>query len=663
MNKFRLLVGLILAAGGLVLTGAMLRPNHMHSEGQPYHTKTFRMAYGGLPDTTNSLFTGSGKCAGCHGKDPNHFASIAGQSVPLVPMPDGWDVNVTDHWRSSLMANSAKDPFWRAKVQHEVLVNPSHQLDLEDKCTSCHAPLGHFAAHHDGEPHYTMAALLQDSLAMDGVSCLACHQQSQDAGNTFSGELTFDDSMAYGPYGAGKDEMPLYDLPMVTYTGYEPAYGGHIASGEICAGCHSLVTQTTDLEGNYTGADYVEQATYHEWLNSAYADDGEDPQTCNACHLPRIDDPVVISSGYVFLEPRAPYGLHYMVGGNAQMLEIMRDNVDDLGLAATAEQFDSTLVQTRKMLREQTLEIEVVASDWIDEWGGSVQLKLTNKAGHKFPSGYPARRAWIEVKARVGNQTIWHSGAWSSENGSIIELDEAGLSAYEPHHDVISDESQVQIYELVAADVTGSPTNLLERAAFSLKDNRLTPKGFSYDHAVYDTTRVEGLAYEDESFDVADGSDVITYQFPPADAGGQVEVDVHVWYQAMPPRWINSMFEFQDSTIQAFQTMFEAQGAAPELVKDTTFVLDVAGSVQEDIAYERWSVYPNPSRDGRVTMQVPERARGALWEVYGMDGSRMASGWTAPGMEISLPKAQGTYAIRWHLESGEMISRKAVVRY
>jgi hypothetical protein len=172
----------------------------------------------------------------------------------------------------------------------------------------------------------------------------------------FSGELTFDDSMAYGPYGAGKDELPLYDLPMVTYTGYTPAYGDHIASGEICAGCHSLVTQTTDLEGNYTGADYVEQATYHEWLNSAYADDGEDPQTCNACHLPRIDEPVVISSGYVFLEPRTPYGLHYMVGGNAQMLEIMRDNVDVLGLSASAEQFDSTLVQTRKMLREQTLD-------------------------------------------------------------------------------------------------------------------------------------------------------------------------------------------------------------------------------------------------------------------------------------------------------------------
>ena len=237
------------------------------------------------------------------------------------------------------------------------------------------------------------------------------------------------------------------------------------------------------------------------------------------------------------------------------------------------------------------------------------------------------------------------------------------MSSYEPHHDIISDEGQVQIYELVAADVTGSPTNLLERAAFSLKDNRLTPKGFSYEHAVYDTTRVEGLAFDDFTFDVADGSDIITYQFPSADAGGQIEVDVNVWYQAMPPRWVNSMFEFQDSTIQAFQTLFEAQGAAPELVKDTTLVLNVAGTgVDELMAKERWAVYPNPSSDGRVTMQVPERARGVLWEIYSMDGSRIASGWTTPGMKVDLPSAQGTYAVRWHLSNGEVVTRKAVVR-
>ena len=90
-------------------------------------------------------------------------------------------------------------------------------------------------------------------------------------------------------------------------------------------------------------------------------------------------------------------------------------------------------------------------------------------------------------------------------------------------------------------------------------------------------------------------------------------MDVMVWYQAMPPSWINSMFEFQDSTIQAFQSMFEAQGAAPELVKDTTFVLDIMSSVNDRTPSERWAVYPNPSQDGRVTMLVPQRAIGSLW--------------------------------------------------
>ena len=101
------------------------------------------------------------------------------------------------------------------------------------------------------------------------------------------------------------------------------------------------MTHATDLEGNYTGIDYVEQATYHEWLNSTYARTARNRPRAT-CHMPRIDDPVIISSGYVFLEPRTPYGLHSLVGGNAQMLEIMRDNTEALGLEQP-ELFDSTL--------------------------------------------------------------------------------------------------------------------------------------------------------------------------------------------------------------------------------------------------------------------------------------------------------------------------------
>ena len=152
--------------------------------------------------------------------------------------------------------------------------------------------------------------------------------------------MHFDSAIIYGPYGLGKDEPPIYDLPMLTFSNYAPMYGAHIEESTLCADCHTLITQTSDLYGNPTGGEFVEQATYHEWVNSAFSGQGVDlPEdadefegTCQTCHMPRIDDPVIISSGYAFLEPRTPYGLHQLAGANTAMLEIMRDNLEELGL-------------------------------------------------------------------------------------------------------------------------------------------------------------------------------------------------------------------------------------------------------------------------------------------------------------------------------------------
>ena len=640
----------VLVSGSLVLISGSFRPRHFHSES--FHSRAFMSAYGGLPDTSNALFTGSGKCAGCHGTDPNHFANVVGQTYPAVPMPNGHDVNPTDQWRSSLMANSAKDPFWRAKVAHEVAINPSHQLELEDKCTSCHAPLGHFNAHHLGAEHYAMAQLFQDSLALDGVSCVACHQQSPGSGNNHSGVLAFDSAMIYGPYGAGKDDPPLYDPPMITYTGYNIGYGAHVDGSAVCAGCHTLVTHTADLEGNLTGGDYVEQATYHEWLNSVYADEGEMPTSCQDCHMPKVDGPVMISSGYAFLEPRSPFSQHLLVGGNVQMLEIMRDNLDVLGLTASEAQFDSTIQWTRNQLQGETVELSLEGG-W-SELGGTVIVRVTNKAGHKFPSGYPARRAWLEVVAHNGMDTLWHNGGWE-EGGFLVGVDEQPFEVFEPHYNWITEEDEVQVYELVAVDVNGVPTNVLERAAASAKDNRLLPLGFSLDSPFYDTTRVEGAALMDQNFtsQAGAGMDELIYEINPIDVditGGDccnVTVDVRMWYQSMPARWLNPMFAIQDSSIQAFEAMFQAQGAAPELVAFERVVIPVTGGIG-DASRRDISVHPNPTRDGRVSVTMTLGDTGTLWELYNPAGSRIQHGITSSTFELQLPATAGTYVLRVH---------------
>src|SRR5574337_939662 len=104
------------------------------------------------PYDTNAYFATGGRCGGCHGHDPNHISLIR-------QGPDSTDVNIMDDWAGTMMANAAKDPLWRAKVSHEILVNPGLQIGIEDKCTRCHAPTGHFEAHYLGAPNYSMADL------------------------------------------------------------------------------------------------------------------------------------------------------------------------------------------------------------------------------------------------------------------------------------------------------------------------------------------------------------------------------------------------------------------------------------------------------------------------------------------------------------------------
>src|SRR6056297_2459291 len=297
-----------------------------------------------LPIGGNEFFKASGECSGCHGPDATGFASTDAE---------GNDVNVTSDWRATMMANSARDPFWRAKVSHEILVNPDHQVELEDKCTSCHAPQGNYNDKFLGNPHYSIAQMLEDPTAMDGVACVACHQQSPDSiGLLFSGNLKYETEIVYGPYDA---PPAIFASPMLAWVQLDPQFGAHTTEGTFCAGCHTLITETVDLDGEFTGGEFVEQATYHEWVNSIY----EETASCQSCHMPRIDDPVVISSGYTFLEGRSPYGLHHLVGGNSFMLKMLKENITELGLTATETQFDSVIARTKRLLQNETLDLEL----------------------------------------------------------------------------------------------------------------------------------------------------------------------------------------------------------------------------------------------------------------------------------------------------------------
>ena len=495
---------------------------------------------------SNGHFQSAGTCDHCHG-----FDSSGVYNVDL----EGGDINVVDDWRSTMMANSSRDPYWRAKISHEVLVNPAHQGELESFCTKCHAPAGRYNAHLNGVSEYSIAEMLADNTALDGVNCMVCHRQSPSSGTPqHSGVLHYrtDSIIEYGPY-----ISPLVS-PMAEAVQAIPVFGSHVTASSECAGCHSLITPTIDLDGNSTGNDFVEQATWHEWLNSAYS---EENITCQQCHMPRLTNQAVrIANGYP-TQPRSEYGLHTLAGGNALMLRMMRDNKEQLGIAASDADFNNTIAATENMLQQQSLQL-----DWVETNRTSdtlyVAVKVKNLAGHKLPSGYPARRVSLHLQCSddLGNE-IFNSGSFD-ENGATPEEN----NTWEPHYNTINDENQVQIYEMIMGDVNGQRTSVLARGALHLKDNRLAPRGMQSSGAMYDTTEVV-LGVTDSDFDLMDGSDIVHYHIPVTNHSSALSIQVAAYYQSIHPSWLAELMADNTPEIQTFSNMLDVTDKTPVLMK------------------------------------------------------------------------------------------------
>ncbi|MCB9316177.1 MAG: hypothetical protein H6569_08565 [Lewinellaceae bacterium] len=604
-----------------------------------------QLAGGGhLPIDSNILFPTAKTCGGCHGFDPLGFALIT---------TSGKDVNMYDDWRSTMMANAARDPFWRAKVTHEILVNPAHSLQLQDKCTSCHAPAGHYQAKlKRQQQYYTLYEMYDDSLGLDGITCQICHAQAPDRlGDLHSGELNFDTNfirVAYGPF-----EVP-FQPPMRDFVGITPLYGEHMADAGLCAGCHTLITGTVDLVGMPTGGTFVEQATYHEWLNSRY-DEAHDNVTCQKCHIPKLLDEIIISANYQFLAPQFPYDLHELAGANVTMLKLMKANRDKLEIPAEAEQFDSTIAATLRMLQEKSVDMQLEARV-LNGDTAYIDLVLVNKAGHKFPSGYPARRAWVEFEVKnVTGETVFHSGRYDPDF-SLPDED----ANFEPHHNTISRPDQVQIYELVPGDVSGAFTNVLERGDKALKDNRLVPQGFSLNDLVYDTTQIAGTALLDPDFnrDVVGaegtGGDVVHFHIPINGYAGLFTVNAKLWYQSLPPKWMAPMFAESTPEIDSFRVMFDAADRSPVLVASVKDILVVSPVSTSNKLLASIEVRPSFSTDGNVWIDLPDDIILQNVWVWNSAGQRV---WDKAAAKLQLPSARGVYFIEIQTNRGRVVRR------
>jgi hypothetical protein len=507
-------------------------------------------------------FSTSGICATCHTN---------------IKDEDGADISLDAYWRSTMMANAARDPYWQASVQGEALRNPDLTVVIEDKCATCHMPMARYTLDVEGEAAqiYGSNGMLSanhelHALAVDGVSCTVCHQIRENglgSASSYSGgfiidtELVAPDRIIFGPYTIGKRQADI----MQSGSGYRPEQGLHITQSELCASCHTLYTPTVNVSGEIVG-EFPEQVPYFEWFYSDY----RRTSSCQDCHMPEAKGGAKIANTSRVL--RSPFLQHTFVGGNVYMLEVMKAFTEEVGMTASAEHLQATIDRALDQLQNRTATISLEDVRLVGP-RLYADVVVENLAGHKFPTGFPARRAWIHfVVSDVEGQVVFESGAYKSDGSILDNANDTDPGEVEPHYLAIVQPDQVQIYETILQDTENRVTTTLIEAALYRKDNRLLPSGFEKD-APYEDIAVRGAAREDENF--LGGGDRIEYIAYLGEARGPFNLTVELLYQSIGYRWAENLRQHEGPEIARFLHYYEAIPNFPVII--TSASVEVGG--------------------------------------------------------------------------------------
>lgn len=485
-----------------------------------------------------------------------------------VITPSGRDLSFGNQWRTTMMANSARDPYWMAGVRREITDHPSHQAAIEDECSACHMPMARYLAKTAGGQGAVFAnlpvgqaAAAHAPLAADGVSCTLCHQMSAaglgqrstfTAGFGIDAPATGAAPLIHGPFDVDAGRRRI----MHSSSGYTPAKAAHLSEAGVCASCHTLFTASLGPNGEVVG-ELPEQVPYLEWEHSAYAG----VQSCQACHMPAEAEPVAVTP--VLGDPRPAVSAHTFLGGNTLMMRIFNRYRGELGVAALPEELDAAARRTEAHLAAESATIAVTATR-ADNGCLVADVEVVNRAGHKLPTAYPSRRAWLHVAVRDrSGAVVFESGAVSPDGRIAGNDNDADAARFEPHYDEITAGDQVQVYEPILGDPAGAVTTGLLTAVSYLKDNRLLPRGFDKRTAPKDVA-VHGSASADDDF--AGGGDRIRYAMDLSGATGPFTVSVRLYYQSIGYRWAKNLAGRTDVESVRFTRYYDAMAAESAVV-------------------------------------------------------------------------------------------------
>ena len=450
----------------------------------------------------------------------------------------------------------------------------------------------------------------------------------------------------YGPF---KDDEIVTD-PMNNALAIKPKHDPYIKSARMCGSCHTINLPVVDWKPptpSGTAAEgprpvthsSLEQLTYLEWLNSGYQNEfngGPKAQTCQECHMrssysnsngtlevPLIQQPIaaVEDDRYPATEGRLPaeklhvrlresgFARHQLQGLNIPLLEMFRQYMER-GYANGANLLSNPILGVRQDDYMQKVAdnlpnaidafVEQAASSTAEvtvaplKFSGrklTADVLVTNKTGHRFPSGVGFRRGFVELRVLVTSagreRTVWCSGC-TDELGVITDGDggkplpselfdkyqpgqkpersdypaqcgNVTQQQYQPHfwgaRFPVTRQNQAQIFEEIDLNADCLVTSSFIRRDFVVKDNRLLPFGWT-EHGptgpdgkpvipkeFLEPTHAEGV-WGDTRYEDGSGTNLVRYEvtLPPDVNQANVRVSATLYYQSIPPHYLHDRF-------------------------------------------------------------------------------------------------------------------------
>ncbi len=480
-------------------------------------------------------------CSGCHG----FFSETA----------------MYERWQGSMMAHASIDPIFHAALE----VANQDAPESGDLCLRCHVAAGWLMGR--SSPTDGSRILHED---MHGVSCDLCHRMVDpiyEVGvNPVEDEYILD-ALAEIPVDRGEG-MYIVDPSNFRRRGpfddalvfHDILVSPYHREAALCGTCHDVSNPVLDKQpdGTYLpnawdtpptslapGDIMPEQRTYSEWFHSAFnsvqgvfrPEFGGNLQyvsSCQDCHMRDFTGRGCFSMEAPLREDQP---LHDFSGANTWVLSI----IDQLDPSVSSDIIADGVARARYMLQN--------AADLdLDRDGDNLLVKITNRTGHKLPTGYPeGRRMWINVAFYdAADMLVSESGHYDSKTAEL--LDDPQLKVYE---------ARLEIDENIAGAVgfpAGTEFHLVLNNHVH-KDNRIPPEGFT--NAAFESVAAQpvGAVY-------ADGQhwDTTSYTIPK----GADRVEVRVYYQTTTREYIEFLRDTATGGAgQAIYDLWNNNGQAP----------------------------------------------------------------------------------------------------